>query len=193
MNSFFGTLGLLFFTMLTPYCSVGQSHSTITSTPYLTPQLEATVNGKPMQFNQGKLQAYIAKEDGEITILAQTSTDILNTNILTWSIIPVDTNFKVSKGEFKILPEEKSSNFNVRAEYSSIKEGNSSYWWTNTKHQGGGILHVDEITNNSIKGRFSFIAILEKEDGEMNPKEVVKVTNGKFSLPLETKSRLELP
>lgn len=60
MNSFFGTLGLLF-TMLTPYCSVGQSHSTITSTPYLTPQLEATVNGKPMQFNQGKLQAYIAK------------------------------------------------------------------------------------------------------------------------------------
>lgn len=27
----------------------------------------------------------------------------------------------------------------------------------------------------------------------MNPKEVVKVTNGKFSLPLETKSRLELP
>ena len=144
-----------------------------------------------MQFNQGKLQAYFAKEDGEITILAQTSTDILNTNIILLSIIPIDTNFKVSKGELKILPEEKSKNFVIKAEYSSNKEGNSSYWWTNTEHQGGGILYIDEITQNSIKGRFSFTAVLEKEDGEMNPKNVVKITNGQFRLPLETKSRID--
>lgn len=179
--------------MGSPFFSVAQSPSTVIPTPNLTPYLEATVNGKPMQFNQGKIQATLVKEDGEITILAQTSTDILNTNILLWSIIPVDTNFKVTKGEFKILPEEKSNNFIVKAEYSTNNEGNSKYWWTNTKHQGGGILYVDEITQNSIKGRFSYTAILEKEDGEMNPKEFVKVTNGRFSLPLEIKSRLELP
>jgi len=193
MYSIFCSLGLLFITMGSPFFSVAQSPSTVIPTPNLTPSLEATVNGKPMQFNQGKIQATLVKEDGEITILAQTSTDILNTNILLWSIIPVDTNFKVTKGEFKILPEEKSNNFIVKAEYSTNKEGNSKYWWTNTKHQGGGILYVDEITQNSIKGRFSYTAILEKEDGEMNPKELVKVTNGRFSLPLEIKSRLELP
>jgi hypothetical protein len=150
-----------------------------------------TVNGKPMLFNQGKISAFTVKEDGSVSITAQTTTDILNTNILVLNITPADTSKRITKGEYKILPEDVVSDFMVRAEYSANENGNSSYWWSDASKVKGGSVFIDEITGSGIKGRFSFTGVLEKEDGSMGTKKMVKITNGVFDLPLEIKSRFD--
>lgn len=150
-----------------------------------------SVNGKPMLFNPTKLLAFRVKEDGSVSISAQTSTDILNTNILVMNIAPADTTILITKGEYKILPEDSTSNFIVRAEYSSISNGNSSYWWSDANRVKMGQIIIDLITTDRIKGRFSFTGVLEKEDGSMDLKNLVKITNGIFDLPLETRSRID--
>lgn len=150
-----------------------------------------SVNGKPMLFNPSKLLAFRVKEDGSISISAQTSTDIFNTNILVMNIAPSDTTKLITNGEYKIVPEDDASNFIVRAEYSSNANGNSSYWWSDASRVKGGQIIIDLITTDRIKGRFSFTGVLEKEDGSMDAKNLVKITNGIFDLPLETRSRID--
>lgn len=152
---------------------------------------QVAVNGKPMQFDQGVIMAFTVKEDGSLTITAQTTTDILNTNIIALNITPTDSSKKITKGEYKILPDDAVTTYLVRAEYYANTDGNSSYWWSNAAVVKGGSIVIDEITDSSIKGRFSFNGVLETEDGSMDSKNLVKIANGVFDLPLENKSRLD--
>jgi hypothetical protein len=177
-------LGLLF-----PFMAAAQDPSSAQQTPSAI--FKMAVNGKPMLFNQGKILAFTVKEDGSVSISAQTTTDILNTNILVLNITPADTSKRITKGEYKILPEDVVSDFMVRAEYSANENGNSSYWWSDASKVKGGSVFIDEITGSGIKGRFSFTGVLEKEDGSMGTKKMVKITNGVFDLPLEIKSRFD--
>jgi hypothetical protein len=177
-------LGLLF-----PFMAAAQDPSSAQQTP--SEIFKMAVNGKPMLFNQGKILAFTVKEDGSVSISAQTTTDILNTNILVLNITPADTSKRITKGEYKILPEDVVSDFMVRAEYSANENGNSSYWWSDASKVKGGSVFIDEITGSGIKGRFSFTGVLEKEDGSMGTKKMVKITNGVFDLPLEIKSRFD--
>lgn len=151
--------------------------------------LQMNVNGKSMQFDQGKIQAFTIKEDGSVGILAQTTSDILNANILVLNITPADSSKTVTKGEYKILPEDVVSDFMVRAEYGENK--NFLFWWSDASKVKGGSVFIDEITASRIKGRFSFTGVLQKEDGSMDTKNLVKISNGVFDLPLEVKSRLD--
>lgn len=177
-------LGLFF-----PFIAAVQNPASAQQTPSAV--FQVVVNGKPMQFNQGKILAIIIKEDGSVSISAQTTSDILNTNILVLNITPVDTSKRIKRGEYKILPEDGVSGYMVRAEYSANENGNSSYWWSDASQVKGGSIFIDEITESSIKGRFSFTGVLEKEDGSMDSKNLVKITKGVFDLPLEVKSRID--
>ncbi len=152
---------------------------------------KVTVNGKPMQFNGGKIQAFTIKEDGSLSISAQSTTDILNSNVMVLNITPADTTKRIIKGEYKILPEDAVSDYIVRGEYSANANGNSSYWWSDASHVKGGSIFIDEITSSSIRGRFSFTGVSEKEDGSVDTKNLAKISNGVFDLPLEIKSRLD--
>lgn len=151
--------------------------------------LQMNVNGKSMQFDQGKIQAFTIKEDGSVGILAQTTSDILNANILVLNITPADSSKTVTKGEYKILPEDVVSDFMVRAEYAENKK--FLFWWSDASKVKGGSVSIDEITASRIKGRFSFTGVLQKEDGSMDTKNLVKISNGVFDLPLEIKSRMD--
>lgn len=151
--------------------------------------LQMNVNGKLMQFDQGKIQAFTIKEDGSVGILAQTTSDILSANTLVLNITPADSSKTVTKGEYKILPEDVVSDFMVRAEYAENK--NFLLWWSDSSKVKGGSVFIDEITALRIKGRFSFTGVLQKEDGSMDTKNLVKISNGVFDLPLEVKSRLD--
>ncbi len=152
---------------------------------------QVAVNGKPMQFDQGVIMAYTVKEDGSLTITAQTTTDILNTNIIALNITPTDSKKKIKSGEYKILPEDSDSKYLVRAEYAANENGNSSFWWSDASQVNGCSIVIDEITDSRIKGRFSFIGVTEKEDGSINTNNLAKLTDGVFDLPLEIKSRLD--
>lgn len=48
-----------------------------------------TANDKPVRFYEGKAEAFAIKEDGSLTILAQTTLDIFNTRSLALYIEPV--------------------------------------------------------------------------------------------------------
>lgn len=152
---------------------------------------QVTVNGKPMQFLQDKIVAFTVKEDGSLSILAQTSTDILNSNVLALSITPANPRKKITKGEYQILPEDDNPDFLVRAEYGEYSNENSSSWWSDANHVKGGEVFIDDITPTQIKGRFSFTGVTEKEDGSIDTTNRVKIT-AEFDLPLEIKSRSEL-
>jgi hypothetical protein len=140
---------------------------------------QVAVNGKPMQFDQGVIMSFTVKEDGSLTITAQTTTDILNTNIIALNITPTETSKKITKGEYKILPDDAVTTYLVRAEYYANTDGNSSYWWSNAAVVKGGSIIIDEITDTHIKGKFSFTGVFENEDGSMNAKNLVKVTKGR--------------
>ena len=109
--------------------------------------------------------------------------------MITLSITPADTSKRLKKGEYKILPEDVVSDFMVRAEYGENQ--NFLYWWSDASKVKGGSVFIDEITGSSIKGRFSFTGVLQKEDGSMDTKNLVKISNGVFDLPLEIKSRFD--
>jgi hypothetical protein len=182
--------GTFFIALFFPYLIAAQTaDSAQTKTSSIV--FQVTVNGKAMPFNQGKILAFTVIEDGSVSILAQSTTDILNANVLVLNITPADTSKRITRGEYKILPEEAVSDYMVRAEYSSNADGNSSYWWSDASHVKGGFIIIDEITNSTIKGRFSFTGVMEKEDGSMDSKNLVKITKGVFDLPLENKSRLD--
>lgn len=155
------------------------------------PVFQVVVNEKPLKFDQGKLQAFTVKEDGSVTILAQTTADILNTTNLVLNITPTDSKKKIKSGEYKILPEDSDSKYLVRAEYAVNENGNSSFWWTDASQVTGGWIIIDEITDSRIKGRFSITGVTEKEDGSIDTSNLVKLTDGVFDLPLEIKSRLD--
>ena len=155
------------------------------------PVFQVVVNEKPLKFDQGKLQAFTVKEDGSVTILAQTTADILNTTNLVLKITPTDSKKKIKSGEYKILPEDSDSKYLVRAEYAVNENGNSSFWWTDASQVTGGWIIIDEITDSRIKGRFSITGVTEKEDGSIDTSNLVKLTDGVFDLPLEIKSRLD--
>lgn len=152
---------------------------------------QVAVNGKPMQFDQGVIMSFTVKEDGSLTITAQTTTDILNTNIIALNITPTETSKKITKGEYKILPDDAVTTYLVRAEYYANTDGNSSYWWSNAAVVKGGSIIIDEITDTHIKGKFSFTGVFENEDGSMNAKNLVKVTKGVFDLPLKIRGVLD--
>lgn len=175
-------LGLLF-----PFMAAAQNPASAQQTPSAI--FKVAVNGKPMLFNEGKISALTVKEDGSVFISAQTTTDILTTNMITLSITPADTSKRLKKGEYKILPEDVVSDFMVRAEYGENQ--NFLYWWSDASKVKGGSVFIDEITGSSIKGRFSFTGVLQKEDGSMDTKNLVKISNGVFDLPLEIKSRFD--
>lgn len=155
------------------------------------PVFQVVVNEKPLKFDQGVLQAFTVKEDGSVTILAQTTADILNTTNLVLNITPTDSKKKIKSGEYKILPEDSDSKYLVRAEYAVNENGNSSFWWTDASQVTGGWIIIDEITDSRIKGRFSITGVTEKEDGSIDTSNLVKLTDGVFDLPLEIKSRLD--
>lgn len=155
------------------------------------PVFQVVVNEKPLKFDQGKLQAFTVKEDGSVTILAQTTADILNTTNLVLNITPTDSKKKIKSGEYKILPEDSDSKYLVRAEYAVNENGNSSFWWTDASQVTGGWIIIDEITDSRIKGRFSITGVTEKEDGGIDTNNLAKLTDGVFDLPLEIKSRLD--
>lgn len=155
------------------------------------PVFQVVVNEKPLKFDQGKLQAFTVKEDGSVTILAQTTADILNTTNLVLNITPTDSKKKIKSGEYKILPEDSDLKYLVRAEYAVNENGNSSFWWTDASQVTGGWIIIDEITDSRIKGRFSITGVTEKEDGSIDTSNLVKLTDGVFDLPLEIKSRLD--
>lgn len=175
-------LGLFF-----PSIAAAQNPASAQQTPSAI--FKMAVNGKPMLFNQGKISAFTVKEDGSVSITAQTTTDILNANILVLNITPADTSKRITKGEYKILPEDVVSDFMVIAEYGENK--NFMFWGSDASKVKGGSVFIDEITGSGIKGRFSFTGVLEKEDGSMGTKKMVKITNGVFDLPLEIKSRFD--
>lgn len=151
----------------------------------------AVANGQPLQFDQGVLQAYTVKEDGSVTILAQTTADILNTTMIVLNITPTDSKKKIKSGEYKILPEDSDSKYLVRAEYAVNENGNSSLWWADASQVKGGWIIIDEITDSRIKGRFSITGVTEKEDGGIDTNNLAKLTDGVFDLPLEIKSLLD--
>ena len=155
------------------------------------PVFQVVVNEKPLKFDQGVLQAFTVKEDGSVTILAQTTADILNTTNLVLNITPTDSKKKIKSGEYKILPEDSDSKYLVRAEYAVNENGNSSFWWTDASQVTGGWIIIDEITDSRIKGRFSITGVTEKEDGGIDTNNLAKLTDGVFDLPLEIKSRLD--
>lgn len=155
------------------------------------PVFQVVVNEKPLKFDQGVLKAFTVKEDGSVTILAQTTADILNTTNLVLNITPTDSKKKIKSGEYKILPEDSDSKYLVRAEYAVNENGNSSFWWTDASQVTGGWIIIDEITDSRIKGRFSITGVTEKEDGSIDTSNLVKLTDGVFDLPLEIKSRLD--
>ena len=152
--------------------------------------LEAAIDGKPVKFEQKQSAARI-KEINSLTITGQTSEDIFNAEIILINITSVNPETNITKGEYKIVPEDAATGHSVRAEYFANSSGNSSYWWSNASVVKGGSIIIDEITDSSIKGRFSFTGVLETEDGSMNPKNLVKVTKGVFDLPLEVRSVLD--
>ena len=180
----------IIFAFFSPFLAAAQSADTA-ETNTRPAVFKVTVNGKPMQFNGGIIQAFTIKEDGSVSILAQSTTDILNSNNMVLNITPADTSKKIKKGEYKILPEDAVSDYIVRGEYSANANGNSSYWWSDASHVKGGSIFIDEITSSGIKGRFSFTGVSEKEDGGIDTKNLAKITNGVFDLPLEIKSRLD--
>ncbi len=188
MIRFPATIATLLFVLTSALTLAQENVGTAPTGPLV---FQVNVNGKPTQFEPTTLLAYLIKEDGSITITAQTSTDIVNSDILALSITPADTTRLIAKGQYKILAEDASPPFMVRAEYSSIEHGNISYWWSDTSHSGGGSVFIDEISASRIKGRFTFTGVLEEEDGSMNRQNLVKVTNGVFDLPLELRSRLD--
>lgn len=179
------------FAFFSPFLVAAQSAGT-TETNTWPAVFKVNVNGKPIPFNGGKILAFTVKEDGSLSISAQSTTDILNSNVMVLNITPTDTIRRIIKGEYKILPEDAVSDYMVRAEYAAIANGNSSYWWSDASHVKGGSIFIDEITDSRIKGRFSFTGVSEKEDGSIDTKNLAKITNGVFDLPLEIKSRLDI-
>lgn len=175
-------LGLLF-----PFMAAAQNPASAQQAPSAI--FKMAVNGKPMLFNEGKISAFTVKEDGSLTITAQTTTDLLTANMIVLSITPADTSKRLKKGEYKILPEDVVSDCMVRAEYGENR--NFMSWGSDASKVKGGSVFIDEITGSAIKGRFSFTGVFQKEDGSMDTKNLVKITNGVFDLPLETKSRFD--
>lgn len=189
MIKIFFSASTILFGLFFPSIAAAQNPASAQQTPSAV--FQVAVNGKPMQFHQGKILAITVIEDGSVSISAQTTSDILNTNILVLNITPADTSKRITKGEYKIVPEDVVAGYLVRAEYSAIENGNSSYWWSDASQVKGGSIFIDEITGSGIKGRFSFTGVLEKEDGSMDSKNLVKITKGVFNLPLELKSRFD--
>ena len=189
MIKIFFSASTILFGLFFPSIAAAQNPASAQQTPSAV--FQVAVNGKSMQFHQGKILAITVIEDGSVSISAQTTSDILNTNILVLNITPADTSNRITKGEYKIVPEDVVAGYLVRAEYSAIENGNSSYWWSDASQVKGGSIFIDEITGSGIKGRFSFTGVLEKEDGSMDSKNLVKITKGVFDLPLEVKSRID--
>lgn len=152
--------------------------------------LEASLNGKLIKFER-KLGATMIKENNSLTIMGQTSDDIFNAQNILLNISSVNLDTKISKGEYKIVPEDDATTYLVRAEYVDRSGGNGSYWWSNTSVVKGGSIIIEEITDTHIKGKFSFTGVFENEDGSMNAKNLVKVTKGVFDLPLKIRSVLD--
>lgn len=111
--------------------------------------LQMNVNGKSMQFDQGKIQAFIIKEDGSVSILAQTTSDILTANILVLNITPADSSKTVTKWEYRILPEDVVSDFMVRAEYAENK--NFLFWWSDASKVKGGSVFIDVLVTLTLE------------------------------------------
>lgn len=152
--------------------------------------LEAAVNSILVKFEQKLLVAMI-KESNSLTITGQTSDDILNAQSILLNISSVNLDTKIPKGEYKIVPEDDATTYSVRAEYVVNAGGNSSYWWSNAAVVKGGSIIIEEISDTHIKGKFSFTGVFENKDGNMNAKNLVKVTKGVFDLPLKIKGVLD--
>ncbi len=156
-----------------------------------TALFQLSINGQPKDFSNGKFQSFIVKEDGSVTIMAQTNLDILNSDIIVLSIIPQGEGMTISAGTYPFFQGKTNAGFLTLAEYSAISNDKPVLWQTDPTLKADGEIVVEEITADHLRGTYSVTLFKVNEDGSIDAKNQMKTAQGRFNLPMETKSRLE--
>jgi hypothetical protein len=156
-----------------------------------TALFQLSINGQPKDFSNGKFQSFIVKEDGSVTIMAQTNLDILISEIIVLSIIPQGEGMTISAGTYPFFQGKTNAGFLTLAEYSAISNDEPVLWQTDPTLKADGGIVVEEITADQLLGSFTITLFKANEDGSIDAKNQMKTAQGRFNLPMETKSRLE--
>jgi hypothetical protein len=123
--------------------------------------------------------------------MAQTNLDILISEIIVLSIIPQGEGMTISAGTYPFFQGKTNAGFLTLAEYSAISNDEPVLWQTDPTLKADGGIVVEEITADQLLGSFTITLFKANEDGSIDAKNQMKTAQGRFNLPMETKSRLE--